>query len=426
MASTTIEIEQSAGVTSSAAQSNLETNTNLDRFNEANTKIYVDRRNSNKFSKVKDVLDNMVTFNTNLSTFFNDIGIPLKPISYSESSDKMKFDANDIAELGYDKYKSFTDYITENVSNDNIEEIKKNGYNEFLNKCFPMCKIVFNKSQYFNVMVLKNGKYTNERGSGERFILFIDGLETKYMLNNQDEREKSVTPTGLKLKDIMPGISFDVKQSTTCGRKSILAIQYIDDIYRLTFLLFKDELVKSYKEGNKIPLSKKLTVEYLNSCDKILFKDKEYIKTNQETNEKIATPFTVYELKLLGTPNNNLQTLITNYTESNTDMMMIHGKSVNLNNIKEALPRGALLTAFVNFEAFTMVHGKTLYPANRAYQIDVSTKHVLTSEQNNKFDHKKFIKDLQKKDLKESFNDIDHDKNNDDDDDDDDEYNDDN
>jgi len=402
MASTsTIEIENTASSSTGTGMSN--TTTNLDRFNEANTKIFVDRRNSNKFTKVDDVLENMVEFNKNLSKYLNDNDIHLNPINYSDTSD-FKFDIDDIAEQGYSNYKSFNTYITENISLSDIEKIKKNGYDIFMNTCFPIIKIVFNKAQYFNVIVLKNGKYTNEKGYGERLILLINEMETKYMLKNQDERDKLVTPSGIKLKDIMPNLSFDVNQPKISGKKSILALQYIEDIYKIIFGLFKDEIIALYKESNKISSNKKLPIDYLNSSGNILFKDNEYTKTDPETSEKTTVQYTVYELKLLGKPTNYLQTLITNYTESNPDseMMTIYNKSINLDNIKEALPRGSLLTAFVNFESITIISGKTLYLTNKAYQIDAVTKHIVKTNYNTTdFDYKKYIQSLQKKDVKE-------------------------
>ena len=255
--------------------------------------------------------------------------------------------------------------------------------------------ISFHKQLYFNIVINKNGKYTTEKGMGERLILLLENIETKYNLINQEERNTTTTYTGIKLKDIMPSLVFDVKQPTLRGKLSMLSLLYIDDLYRLSFLLFKEDIIKKYKEGNKLPLNKKVTIQHLNAFDKILFKNREFFKYNSETDEKEAFDYNYYELKLLGKPENNLQSLITNYTETDGDVMKVNGRDVNLDNIKEAIPRNSLCTCFVNLESLVLVSGKQLYITNKAYQIDVNRSNCNTSLNNNKtFDFKQHVKSM--------------------------------
>lgn len=379
----TIEISTSMSATSQPS--------NIDRFMNQSTKIFVDRKNNQRFSQTNSILENMIDFNLRLSKYLIDIGITLKPLNYS-SDDSFQFDVDEIAELGYSGYKSFTQNITENLSDEQIKLIKSTkdtskidgtAYDLFVKECLPYIFIEFSKGSYFNVNVLKNGKYKNERGTGERLIFFADGLITKYQIANQEERNNKTIPnSGLKLKDVMPNITCDVKQSTIRGKKTVLALQYLNDLYKLTFELFKDEIVAPLHVS--VPSkTKKQSIIHLNDSDQVLFKDKSYTKINQETQEKMVVESTIFDLKLLGKPDNNLQSLITNTNESKTtDQMYVDGRCINLDNIDVAFPRGVLISTWINMESITYVSagtGKHLYWNFKCYQIDVDRRYVKLS-----------------------------------------------
>jgi len=365
---------------------------NIDRSMTQGTKIFVDRKNNQRFSQTDSILENMVEFNIRLFEYLTDMGVPLKPLNYG-TDDVSQFDIEEIANLGYFKYKSFTNYVAETLSEDQLKLIKStkdtskaNGtaYDLFMKKCMPYIYIEFNKGLYFNVNVLKNGKYKNERGTAERLIFFADGLITKYQIPNQEERNnKTVGSQNLKLKDIMPNITCDVNQPSQRGKKSVLALQFLNDLYKLTFALFKDDIVAPLQiTGASASKSKKQQqMDHLNDSDQILFKDKSYTKTNPETQEKTVVEFTVFDLKLLGKPDNDLQSLITNTNESNTiDPMVVDGRHINLDNIDVAFPRGVLISTWINMESVTYVPSqKHLYWNFKCYQIDVDRRYITLS-----------------------------------------------
>jgi hypothetical protein len=260
---------------------------------------------------------------------------------------------------------------------------KTNGsaYDSFLKECLPFICIEFNTGTYFNVNVLKNGKYKNKNGTSERLIYFANGLVTKYKISNQAERNNKVlTATSFKLKDIMPNVSCDVIQTTETGKKSVLALQYLNDIYKLTFTLFKDEIIAPLL---KIPGSTKNKVfDYVNDSDQVLFKDKEYKKKNGEGIEDTIIEYTTLNLKLLGKPDNYLQTLITNTNETEEedpikDMIANDGRTINLDNIDEAFPAGVLISTWINMETVTYVStGKALYWNFKCHKIDVDRRYI--------------------------------------------------
>ena len=365
---------------------------NIDRSMNQGTKIFVDRKNNQRFSQTDIILQNMTEFNNRLVEYLSNIGIPLKPLNYG-TDELPQFNYEEIANLGYSEYKSFTTYILENVSDDQIKLIKStkdtsktNGtaYDLFTKQCLPYIYIEFNKGFYFNVNVLKNGKYKNERGTGERLIFFADGLVTKYQVSNQEERNnKTVGSQNLKLKDIMPNITCDVKQPSQRGKKTVLALQFLNDIYKLTFTLFKDDIVAPLQiSGPSVSKSKKQQqIDHLNDHDQILFKDKSYTKTNPETQEKSVIEYTIFDLKLLGKPDNNLQSIITNTNESDTDQpMVVDGHNINLDNIDIAFPRGVLISTWINMESVTYVPTqKHLYWNFKCYQIDVDRRYISLS-----------------------------------------------
>tara|TARA_B110000263_G_scaffold46481_1_gene38570 strand:- start:435 stop:1730 length:1296 start_codon:yes stop_codon:yes gene_type:complete len=374
---------------------------NMERFKEGNTDIFVSRRNQKRFSTIDDVLSNFTEFNKNLTDYLKNIGLDLPQLYDSDENHDIEF--HNYSKNGCENYKSFTDYLQNKLSSSDLEKITnnisnnyKNGYESFLYNCFPFIMISFHRQQYFNVLVNKNGKYVTPKGSGERLVLLLENMSSKWSLTNQEERNNQTTYTGIKLRDIMPSLVFDINQSTERGQLSMLALLYIEDIYKLSFLLFKDEIIKKYKEGNKIPLKKKIEMVHLNNCDKVLFKQREYMKTNPDTDEKEAVEIIYYELKLLGKPDNYLQTLITNYTEDdNNDVMKINNSDVNLDNIKEAIPKNSLCTCFINLESICLVGGKQLYMTNKAYQMDVNRKHSMENTGGNKtFDFRQHIKTM--------------------------------
>jgi hypothetical protein len=364
----TIEIPTSMGST---------TQSNIERFANQSTKIFTSRRDNGRFSQTDTILQNMFEFNEKYFKYLNEIGIPLNPIVYE--IEKQDFD--EIAKLGYGKYKSFTKYTMENTDEEQQKLIKSTkgecatAYEFFLKQCLPYIFIKHNKDNYFNVNILKNGKYTTERGSGERLIYFAEGLETKYQIANQEERN-SKTIGSVKLREIMPNVTCDVNQSNHRGKKTILALQYLNDIYDLTFQLFKDEIVAPLTTA---PKGKKNQIIHLNDSEQVLFKDKFYTKKKQDGEKTVdeVIEFTVFDLKLLGKPDNNLQTLITNYNESDTDQMMVNGKSINLDNIDKAFPRGVMISTFINMESITYVPAtKHLHWNFKCYQIDVDRRYI--------------------------------------------------
>lgn len=354
---------------------------NMERFMNQSTKIFVNRRDNGRFSQTDSILQNMLEFNENFHKYLNNNGVPLNPIEYHEN-EKMDFD--EIAKLGYGKYKSFTKYFMENTNDEQKQLIKSTkgdcstAYEFFLKQCMPYIFIKHNKDNYFNVNILKNGKYTTERGSGERLIFFAEGLETKYSIANQEERN-SKTIGSVKLREIMPNVTCDVVQSNSRGKRTLLVLQYLNDIYNLTFQLFKDDIVAPLPSA---PKGRKTQIIHLNDHEQVLFKDKFYTKKKQEgektTDEVIE--FTVFDLKLLGKPDNNLQTLITNYNESETDQMMVGGRSINLDNIDKAFPRGVLISTFINMESISYIPAtKHLHWNFKCYQIDVDRRYVSLS-----------------------------------------------
>lgn len=380
----TIEIPTSMG---SSTQSNIE------RFaNQQSTKIFTSRRDNGRFSQTDTILQNMLDFNEKYFNYLNEIGIPLNPFKYETETEKPDYDK--ITKLGYDNYKSFTKYTMENTDDEQQKLIKSTkgecatAYEFFLKQCLPYIFIKHNKDNYFNVNILKNGKYTTERGSGERLIYFAEGLETKYQIANQEERN-SKTIGSVKLRDIMPNVTCDVNQSNPRGKKTILVLQYLNDIYDLTFQLFKDEIVAPLTTA---PKCKKNQIIHLNDSEQVLFKDKFYTKKKQDGDKTVdeVIEFTVFDLKLLGKPDNNLQTLITNYNESDTDQMMVNGKSINLDNIDKAFPRGVMISAFINMESITYVPAtKHLHWNFKCYQIDVDRRYIsLTSGSTGTFNFK--------------------------------------
>jgi hypothetical protein len=363
---------------------------NIDRSMNQGTKIFVDRKNKGSFSQTDLILNNMTEFNIHLFEYLSNMGIPLKPLNYG-SDELPQFNYEEIANLGYSEYKSFTNYIVDTLSEDQIKLIKStkdtskpNGtaYDLFVKQCMPYIYIEFNKGNWFNVNILKNGKYKNERGTGERLIFFADGLVTKYQIPNQEERNnKTVGSQNLKLKDIMPNITCDVNQPSQRGKKTVLALQFLNDLYKLTFALFKDDIVAPLQQNSGASASKtkkQQQIDHLNDSDQILFKDKSYTKTNPETQEKSVVEFTVFDLKLLGKPDNNLQSIITNTNESDTiEPMVVDGHNINLDNIDVAFPRGVLISTWINMESVTYVPStKHLYWNFKCYQIDVDRRYI--------------------------------------------------
>jgi hypothetical protein len=348
------------------------------------------RRENGRFSQTDAILQNMYEFNENYFKYLNEIGIPLKKIVYDEI-EIQNFD--EIAKLGYSKYKSFTKYTLENTSEDQHKLIRSTkgdcltAYDYFLKKCLPYIYIKHNKDNYFNVNILKNGKYTTERGASERLIYFAEGLETKYQIENQEVRSLK-TIGSLKLKDIMPNVTCDVSQSSDRGKKTVLALQFLNDLYDLTFQLFKDEIVAPLISTQKNK-PKKSEIRHLNDYDQILFKDKFYAKKTSDDGEKKTSEevieFTVFDLKLLGKPDNNLQTLITNYNEQpDNEQMMVNGKSINLDNIDRAFLRGTYLSTFINMESITYIPlTKHLHWHFKCYQIDVDNRYISKSSSSN-------------------------------------------
>ncbi len=372
----TIEIPTSIAASSS---DNVKSNPNFE--------IFYTRRSIGKFSQTDEILDNMMDFNKLFFKYLNNLGISLEPIEYNDMT------IDEIANLGYYKYKSLYKYIIENLTEKHRMLIKKSkdldknyltAYEYFLYQCYPFIYIKYNKDNYFNVIVLKGNTYINTKGgSGERLIYFADGLETKYKMLSQDERNTK-TFGSIKLKDIMPNITCDVIQSNNRGKKTVLALQYLNDIYKLTFELFKEDIITPTILNN-MTKNKKVSIGFLNDYGEILFKNKSYTKKKQD-NDPTSTDdiieYTIFDLKLIGKPNSDLYTWFTNYNESNNaDDMLINGCKINLNNINQALPRNTIISTFINMESITYVHNsKQLYLNFKCYQIDVDRRFVPPSK----------------------------------------------
>lgn len=339
--------------------------------------VFDKRKKNGMFSKKEHIIENLKEFRTNLMSYMNDtLGISFK--------------VEEIATVdGIYNPKDYVSFSTafEGLNPEQIELFKsKTSYDDFVNLCHPFIYIKYNKEFYFNVYVTRkeHHKHTSNKYYGERLLLFLDGLKTKFKVMNTQERS---TVTSINLSNIMPKIAFDLHQQESKGALSILALQYLDDLFCMTMNLYMSDIMQpmldnKYKRKN-FDVS---TVKCKNDSEMRLFTIRSYIPKNGD--DKTVQTYTVWEaklkeVKLNGSTEMNLSTLVTNFNESKTGKQMIlkDNKSVDLDNIDEALPRGSLVSMFVSFESlFYSSSQKAIYWVSKCWHIDVDRRHLYNAD----------------------------------------------
>tara|TARA_B110000259_G_scaffold68440_1_gene80674 strand:- start:16179 stop:17399 length:1221 start_codon:yes stop_codon:yes gene_type:complete len=374
------------------------------------TEYNIKRIENNNYINLDDIFDNMNMFKANLIEYFKLAGDYIIDIPKEECDD----DGN---------YISIFKCIKEQLGGEN-EKIKKykkddmSAYKTFCQYCKPIYKInlpseseKFNKGgqNIYKTDTLVKGKYDSNTRGNVGIMLRLEDLTTKWRCSNKyNDDEISANPALKTDSNGYPStISFDTdKQKEKLGIKSIHALKYIDDIYKISVYFFSTDIFTKHLKKNG-----QLNFNIDDDDDNISFIIKNKKVSIKDDDRKVIGEelVSLYDPKLITDENMNLLTNISNIIEYQKNKIeMPELKSSNLSIILPADSKITLL--FVVMDLVTIFQNKA-WSNNRIIKMDVDRSNCkdLMDDNNNKFNDAEYLlkrNGLSKEDKKEEVIDI--------------------
>lgn len=260
---------------------------------------------------------NDITTNTNLNSSYEDI-----LNSYQEDK----------------KYVHKSHIIMTEMTPEEIKILQAISYDTFIEKCYPYFKVTLKQAHskdsqkpqpfpYINVNVLDK----NSKKYIHPMLLYITKCKPFYNFDYDIEK-----------LSFTPNITFDNKQMTIEGREAMLALEYLEDLYRISFFLFSKTMLSTAN----ITGVKKLPLPDVTGRDNVLFKyvnDSDSFKDYKDT-ESLKISFKLYAYE------NTEDSTLFKYRESLTSNKLetLEINKSNVSSLKGKITKNTDIDAILN------------------------------------------------------------------------------